>query len=137
MKMLAILILSLLTIPALAPSSGVVFVGMNEPIQPYEAFWKIIVTIESKGDALAFNPVEQAYGVAQIRAVRLNDYVKKTGNKLTLKDCYDYKTSKAIFMFYMSQFRPDDIFGMCVSWNGKSVKNKYYKKVQNILQNQI
>jgi hypothetical protein len=131
-KLITIFFLYFLITKLFAPAGYEVIIR-EEPIMPYEAFWLAVVAVESKGDALAYNPKEQSTGICQIRPVRLKDYNKRTGNKLILKDCYDYKTSKTIFMSYMIKYRPDDIKGMCRCWNGKSKHNKYYLKVQRQL----
>ena len=137
MKRLLILFFCIFSSPAFAPAVRICFVERKQAIQPYERFWLAVVAVESKGDTLAYNPKEQSTGICQIRPIRLKDYVKRTGKQLTLKDCYDYKTSKAIFMSYMIKYQPYDILGMCRCWNGKSKHNHYLAKVQKQLKQTI
>ena len=131
-KLITIFFLCFLITKLFAPAGYEVIVR-ETPIMPYEAFWLAVVAVESKGDTLAYNPKEQSTGICQIRPIRLKDYVKRTGKQLTLKDCYDYETSKSIFMFYCTKYHPDDIKGMCRCWNGKSKHNHYLAKVQKQL----
>lgn len=113
-----------------APIQKALYVERATVIQPYEKIIHAVVTVESNGDVYAFNKREKAYGAFQIREVRLKDYNAKTGSKYVLTDMYDYNISKKVFMYYASQYDPSDIKGICISWNGKSKKNKYYYKVK-------
>jgi Transglycosylase SLT domain. len=132
-KMMLFVIYILANASLFAPGTGEAAIFREEPIAPYQKLWEAICLVESHNNPTALNRKEMAFGVAQIRECRLRDYVKRTGKQLTLKDCYDYKTSKSIFMFYVSKFQPDDILGISRMWNGKSVKNKYYHNVLKAL----
>lgn len=89
-----------------------------------------MIEVESKGDSLAYNPIEQAYGIMQIRPVRLLDYNLRTGSSYKMRDCYSPEVSKKIFMYYAVKHNPDEILAICRDWNGASEKNKYYQKVK-------
>ena len=130
-----ILIIAFLVICAkmLAPGTGEATILRDESIAPYQKLWEAICLVESHNNTTALNRKEMAFGVAQIRECRLRDYVKRTGKQLILKDCYDYKTSKSIFMFYASKYQPDDILGISRMWNGRSKANRYYAKVKQQL----
>jgi hypothetical protein len=87
--------------------------------------------VEGNCDTLAYNPAEKAVGYFQIRPIRLIDYNKRTGHKYRLKDMYDYKTSKEVFLFYADQIGYQDPQKIARSWNGSGWKTEiYWKKVK-------
>jgi hypothetical protein len=136
MKMTILMFLILLiSLPALAPDERKILIAECDPVNPYERLIAVIVSVECNGDYSAYNPVEHAYGPFQIRPCRLQDYNIRTGSIYQMKDCFDYEVSRKIFLHYASKYRPDDILGICISWNGKSRRNLYYQKVISKLNN--
>lgn len=134
MKRLILLIgLLLFCTLVLAPEYRCLSLPKIEPINPYESIIDAVVTVESKGDNMAYNDKEGAVGAFQVRLVRLQDYNRRTGKNLCLQECYDYETGRMIFMYYASQYDYRDVKAICRSWNGRSVKNKYYYKVKKLL----
>jgi len=125
-KIALLLLMVLLSFRLMAPATKLVTIAMPEPAQPYEKLIKAIAEVETKGDTLAYNPVEQAVGIFQIRPIRLEDYNKRTGSKYTMKDLYNYKVSKKIFLYYASLAGPYDEEKVARSWNGSGVKTYYY-----------
>jgi hypothetical protein len=127
MKKLIVLFFVMFSLRLFAPAGITQFV-INKPakMEPYEALWRAVCLVESGNDSLAYNPIEQAYGIAQIRQIRLNDYAKRTGIVYTLEQCYDKEISKSIFMYYCQ----GDYEDVAKSWNGSGVKTiKYWDKV--------
>ena len=90
----------------LAPIPTLLPIFREEPIKPFEAISRAVFITETSGDTLAYNSKELATGPFQVRPIRLKDYIKRTGKQITLKDCYDYETSKSIFMYYAAKFGP-------------------------------
>jgi hypothetical protein len=134
MKKMSIVILILMfTFRLTAPPTSCTFIEITEGINPYEKIWSAVCLVESDNDPYAVNYDEGAFGIAQIRDVRLKDYNHHTGEKVSRIACFDVLTSKRIFMHYASQFRPEDIKGICRSWNGQSKENKYYKRIKKTL----
>jgi hypothetical protein len=132
MKMIAILILSLLTSVLTAPPNKSAVIIVPEVIKPYEAIWNATCKVESDFNPLAYNPSEGAIGIVQIRGIRLRDYVKRTGKYYILKDCYDKKTSKEIWLYYAMKFHHGDYESIAKAWNA-SRTNKYWDKVKSQL----
>jgi hypothetical protein len=108
-----------------APSSNCLTILGSSAIQPYERLWEAVCQVESSGDPYAVNVYEQAYGIVQIRAIRLKDYAQRTGINYTLKDCFDKEISKSIFMYYCQ----GDYEIVAKGWN-KSKTNRYWNKVK-------
>jgi hypothetical protein len=128
MKKLITILIALFYVTALYAPAGITQFVINKPakMEPYEALWRAVCLVESGNDSLAYNPIEQAYGIAQIRQIRLNDYAKRTGIVYTLEQCYDKEISKSIFMYYCQ----GDYEDVAKSWNGSGVKTiEYWDKV--------
>jgi hypothetical protein len=117
-------------------SPPVIFI--SEPIHPYEALWAAVCQIESGGNVMAIGDKhlkKHSYGIVQIRQSRLDDYAKRTGIHYTVKDCFDKKISKSIFMYYAVS----DYETCARMWNGgtegmnKKSTIKYWKLVKSNL----
>lgn len=115
-----------------APPNERIAIVRHAPICPYERIINTVVTVESGGNTFAYNAKERAVGAFQIRQVRLTEYNRLTGERLKLTDCYDYETSKRIFIYYAVQFRYDDYKAISIDWN-KSKTLKYWNKVKQRL----
>src|SRR5512133_974720 len=103
---LAILFI-LLTTKVIAPDIDTLVIAETRPVDVYERLMKAILEVESGGDTLAFNAIEEAYGPFQIRPVRLNDYNKRTGKKYRMRDCYRLSVSREVFLYYAKILGPD------------------------------
>jgi hypothetical protein len=122
----------LLTIKAAAPGLNVAYILASEPIYPYDRLIKAVVQVESKGDTLACNSFEEAFGAFQIRPIRLQDYNERTGNKYKMTDCYNFHISKEIFLFYAKRFPNDE--SIARNWNGSGENTViYWEKVKSYL----
>jgi hypothetical protein len=133
-KTFTVTILLLLTLKALAPDRKSLIVVDSEPVNPYKKLIYAIGMVETKGDTLAYNPVEHAVGYFQIRPVRLKDFNMRTGSKYTMKDLFNYKISEKIFLYYASQIGPNDFEKIARRWNGSGSRTFFYwKQVKKLL----
>lgn len=101
-------------------------VNLEEKAMPYTAIMNAVAMVETKGDTLAYNPVEQAAGIFQIRPIRLQDYNQRTGKRYTQKDLFKYNVSKEIFLYYAALTGPYDQEKIARRWNGSGHKTYYY-----------
>lgn len=131
--MTTLILIILFSVRCLAPAENYIPIAGTEPIRPYDKLWETVCKVESNNNPLAYNPSEKAYGIAQIRDIRVRDYFDRTGIKVSLNDCYNPDISKRIFMFYATQYDYRDIKSICISWNGVSKRNLYYKKILKAL----
>lgn len=132
---LLVLLLSITTV-ATAPDIRTLVIIKPEPLDIYERLMKAILEVESQGDTLAYNAVEEAYGPFQIRPIRLKDYNIRTGKKYRMKDCYTMKVSREIFLYYAKNLGPN-YETIAKRWNGSGVKTiEYWAKVNAALQRQ-
>jgi hypothetical protein len=74
--------------------------------------------VETKGDTLAYNPLEEAAGYFQIRPIRLTDYNNRTGNRYTRQDLFNFEISERIFLYFADQIGPYDLEKIAKKWNG-------------------
>ena len=130
-KIFLILFLLLLTTRAPAPGLKVTFILASEPVHLFERLIKAIVQVESLGDPLAYNLLEEATGAFQIRPIRLRDYNQRTGNNYKIEDCYDYEFSKGIFLYYAILTEFPDYETITRNWNGSGKATLvYWRKVK-------
>ena len=125
-KLIIVTTLLLSSYRLMAPSTELLTITRPDPIEPYTRLIHAIGMVETKWDTLAYNPVEQAVGVFQIRPVRLKDYNRRTGSRYRTKDLYNYKISEKIFLYYASKASPNDFERIARSWNGSGLRTYYY-----------
>lgn len=93
-----------------------------------------IAFVETKSDTLAYNPIEAASGIFQIRPVRLNDYNRRTGSRITRQDLFDYGTSEKIFLYFADQIGPYNLELIAKKWNGSGhLTINYWKRIKQYL----
>lgn len=120
----------------LAPVVDEVKLFVFAPIQPYERLWEAVCFVESSFNPLAVNESEQAYGISQIRQVKLDWYFKQTGIRYELQDCFNVSVAKEIFTYHMEQY--DDPERGVRAWNGRyELTHGYWNKVQNYLNERV
>jgi hypothetical protein len=125
-KLVLVSVLLSVTLMAMAPSRESLVIFQSTPVQPYKRLIHAIGIVETKCDTLSYNPVEKATGYFQIRPVRLEDYNKRTGSHLKMKDLFNYKISEKIFLYYARKIGPYDPEKIARSWNGSGHKTAYY-----------
>jgi hypothetical protein len=134
MKSLLIILLSLITLKAAAPDLKLLIIVKSDPLDIYDSLIRAVVKVESEGDTLALNLKEEAYGAFQIRPIRLLDYYQRTGKKYILIDCFKFKVSKEIFLYYANESEYGDFETIARSWNGSgNMTIAYWEKVQACL----
>lgn len=93
--------------------------------------WKAACIVESGGNPLKINQDEQAYGIVQIRQIRLDDYYRRTGKKYTLPEMLDTLKSREVYMYYAKGSKIDYI---AKRWNGSGPMTEiYWKKIRRQL----
>jgi len=134
MKMITLTILIVLISQSVfAPAENYLYLEQGHTINPYLPIIKAVTAVESANGKYLLNEKENAVGWFGIRPVRLDDYNWRTGNNITHEQCYEYEVGKMIFLYYASQIDYRDIESICISWNGVSEKNLYYKKILKAL----
>ncbi|MFN8240228.1 MAG: hypothetical protein U0X39_05685 [Bacteroidales bacterium] len=123
------------TLKALAPNRDAVVIQASDPVNPYRKLMWAVAMVETKHNTLAYNEIEEAAGIFQIRPVRLEDYNIRTGNKYTRADLFKYEVSEKIFLYYASKIGPNDFERIARNWNGSGPKTYlYWNRVKKVLQ---
>jgi hypothetical protein len=138
-KLLIILFIAIITGRAelSAPEDKRTIVPLWGAIRPYEALYKAMCLVESSNNPMAVNKTEKAYGILQIRPVRLDDYHQRTGKRHSLQDCFKESVSKRIWLYYASKYHPSDQETIARRWNGSGKKTiEYWSKVKKELKKQ-
>jgi hypothetical protein len=111
---------------ASSPSREAIVIFDLPPVEPYRQLIYAVGFVETMNDTLAFNPVEQAAGIFQIRPIRLEDYNRRTGEDYTMKDLFNYEVSEKIFLYFADQIGPYDFEQIARRWNGSGHMTTYY-----------
>jgi hypothetical protein len=127
-------LLLIFSLPLSAPGLKSFTVFKVAPIEPYKSLAYAIGIIETKGDTMAYNPLEAAAGIFQIRPIRLIDYNKRTGSNYTREDLFVYEISKKIFLFYADQIGPYNLEQIARKWNGSGRETaNYWRRTRKYL----
>ena len=125
-KAVAILLLSLVYLQAKAPESNTFNVIADAGIKPFAVLINAIAMVETMGNNLAYNELENAVGKLQIRQVRLDEYNRRTGNRLKLTDMFDPVNSERVFLYFASLAGPYHFERIAKRWNGSGPKTELY-----------
>ena len=125
-KILVLYIFIVLTSRVSAPVTDSLTIFASDGINPYNKLIHAIGMIETRHDTLAYNPIEKAVGYFQIRPIRLLDYNSRTGHHYSMKDLYNYKISKKIFLYYASEIGPYRFEEIAKRWNGSGKQTALY-----------
>ena len=111
---------------ASSPVVNAFFIYAPPPVEPYKQLIFAIGFVETMNNNLAYNPIEQATGIFQIRPIRLEDYNIRTGKNYKMKDLYDYEISEKIFLYFADQIGPYDLEQIARKWNGSGNMTTFY-----------
>jgi hypothetical protein len=105
-----------------------------QPIEPYKKLVFAIGMVETKCNTMAFNPLENAAGCFQIRPIRLIEYNRKTGNKYTRQDLFNYAVSEKIFLYFADKIGPYNPELIARKWNGSGkLTTAYWARIKLLL----
>jgi hypothetical protein len=121
--MIMSLLLCLFFSTLFAPEATRLTVVEHQPLNPYSEVYMAVKMVES-GDRDVINYTEGAYGRAQIRQCKLDEYNEATGSSFVLRDCLDESVSREIFMWHMMQY--NDIEIAVKRWNGSGPMTEIY-----------
>ena len=131
LKTILILPLVVIPVPLKAPNWYVDIIAKESGYKPYEKVFDAVCWVESNDNALAYNEAEGSVGIAQIRAIKVDDYNKRTGKNIKHEDCFCPQISKEIFMHHMEQYGVYRIDDGVRAWNGSGASTyAYLEKVK-------
>jgi hypothetical protein len=121
----------LLDLRVSAPDVKVFYIPLSKPVDAYDRLVNAVVSVESAGDPLAYNQLEEAVGAFQIRPIRLLDYYQRTGINYKIDECFNFDISKEIFLYYARRTGYPDYETIAKNWNGSGKSTiDYWKKVK-------
>ena len=104
------------------------------PFEPYKQLVFAIGMVETKGDTLAYNPLEEAAGYFQIRPIRLIDYNSRTGSNYSRQDLFNFESSEKIFLYFADQIGPYNLEQIARKWNGSGHQTiNYWDRIKQYL----
>lgn len=127
-KVCFVLIMLSFSLRAMSPSALTLTLIESPPVRPFASLMYAVGMVETMGNTLAFNELENAAGIFQIRQVRIDEYNRLTGNRYTLPDMFDYETSARVFLYFASQVGPYNLEKIARSWNGSGPRTDFYWK---------
>jgi hypothetical protein len=142
MKKILSLVLLLIYIPAFAPSTNIDYkeVVIKEIRLTAHKLNVInsIIAIESNGNELAFNELEDAAGIMQIRPIMVDEINRLLGfKKYNINDRWNAEMSKSLFIDLQDFYNPAwDLEIAARTWNGglngmnKPSTVNYFKKIK-------
>ncbi len=121
-----IAVFSLICTVLFAPGNRTVSIAASQSINPYFGLLMATAMVETLGNPHAYNEEENAVGLLQIRQVRIDDYNKRTGSRLTLDQMYDVDLSVKVFLYYASLEHPRNLAKISKAWNGSGPMTELY-----------
>ncbi len=117
-----------------APDVKFIIIMEATPSEPFNKLASAVAMVETGSDTLAYNPLEQAAGIYQIRPIRLIEYNRQTGSRLSRKDLFDYNTSRKIFLYFADQIGPYNLELIARRWNGSGkLTTNYWNRIKHYL----
>jgi hypothetical protein len=124
--LLSALLLLSVVFRASSPAADAITLFYPSPVEPYKQLIYAIGFVETMNDTLAYNPLEEATGIFQIRPIRLQDYNNRTGSKYKMDDLFEYEVSEKIFLYFADQIGPYDLEQIARRWNGSGNMTTFY-----------
>ncbi len=119
---------------ATAPGNNSLIILDKPAINPFENLMYAVGMVETSGNTLAFNEIEEAAGVFQIRQVRVDEYNRRTGSNYTLADMFNYDLSAKVFLYFASVVGPYNFERIAKRWNGSGPMTElYWKRIMRFL----
>ena len=127
-KSLIVLFFLLIGFRAGAPETNALIIPESYGIMPFSDLMNAIATVETMGNHFAYNEIENAVGIFQIRQIRVDDYNRLTGSNYVLDDMFDPLISQKVFLYFASQVGPYHLEKIAKRWNGSGPKTELYWK---------
>jgi hypothetical protein len=123
-KFLLLIILFLICTDLPSATNKQIVLLIPEVINPYLPILRACIEVESRGNTFAYCKKENAYGILQIRDIKLRQYFIETGIRHKAIECFNPELSKKIFLYFAIKFNPYDYKRIAKEWN--SSKTDYY-----------
>jgi hypothetical protein len=133
-KLIFTLIFLLAGFRVVAPDSNCIVIPESPCVHPFSGLMYATAMVETMGNPFAYNVLENAAGIFQIRQVRVDEYNRLTGSKYLLKDMFDHTVSEKVFLYFASLAGPYDLEKIAKRWNGSGPRTEiYWKRIKEYL----
>ena len=117
-----------------APGSNYFIISGSPGINPFSALMYATAMVETMGNPLAYNELENAVGIFQIRQVRIDEYNRRTGSNVDLSEMYDIQLSEKVFLYFALHYGPYRLEKIAKAWNGSGPMTElYWKRIKEYL----
>lgn len=118
----------LISFRVVAPENHTLLLIESPAIKPFSTLMYATAMVETMGNPMFYNEIENAVGILQIRQIRVDDYNRRTSSKYTLTDMSDVKMSEKVFLYYASLYKPYELERIAKAWNGSGPMTEFYWK---------
>jgi hypothetical protein len=133
-KLIFTVIFLLVSFRVVAPGNNTLTLFESPGIQPFSALMYATAMVETMGNPMMYNELENAVGIFQIRQVRVDEYNQRTGSNYSLTDMFDVKLSEKVFLYFASLFKSHDLERIAKAWNGSGpLTELYWKRIKEYL----
>lgn len=133
-KLIFIVYLLLMSFKVAAPMANSFNIYEYPDIQAFTSLLYATAMVETMGDPLAYNEIENAVGIFQIRQVRIDEYNRRTGSNFALSEMYDPQLSEKVFLYFATRYGPYNLKKIAKSWNGSGPMTElYWKRIKEYL----
>jgi Transglycosylase SLT domain len=117
-----------------APETNSLIISESSGVQPFSDLMYATAMVETMGNTLAYNELENAVGLYQIRQVRIDEYNRRTGSNYTLSDMFDPELSARVYLYFASLAGPYNLERIARAWNGSGPMTElYWKRIKEYL----
>lgn len=131
---LLLIIIFIFPFRAGAPVGNLLVIPESAEINAFSNLMYAVGMVETMGNTLAYNELENAVGIFQIRQIRVDEYNRLTGSELTLADMFDYETSGKVFLYFAARIGPYNPEKIAKTWNGSGPMTElYWERIKEYL----
>lgn len=133
-KLLFTLSLLLAGLRVVAPEANYFIISESAGIRPFSDLMYATAMVETMGNTSAYNELENAVGIYQIRQVRIDEFNKRTGSNYNLSDMFDPELSAKIYLYFASLKGPYNLERIAKAWNGSGPMTElYWRRIKEYL----
>lgn len=133
-KLLFTLSFLLAGLRVVAPEENYFIISESPGIRPFTDLMYATAMVETMGNASAYNEIENAVGIYQIRQVRIDEFNRRTGTNYNLTDMFDPELSAKVYLYFASLAGPYNLERIARAWNGSGPMTElYWRRIKEYL----
>ena len=124
----------LMSFRVVAPEANSFIIYEYPDIRAFNDLLYATAMVETMGNPLAYNEIENAVGIFQIRQIRIDEYNRRTRSNFALSEMYDPQLSEKVFLYFAVRYGPYNLEKIAKSWNGSGPMTElYWKRIKEYL----